>query len=745
MIWRNLSRRKTRTLLTVMGIAIGIAAVVSLRATADGLSNYYALYGGSGADLLITQKESVDVVFSAIKEEVGQELARLPGVQSAAGMLVTMTSVEAMPYFIVFGYDPSEFAIQHFRVVEGEELSARSLGRRGKPLILGKMAAQNLDKRVGDTIRLCEATYRIVGIYETGKPIEESGAVIPLREVQAMSGKPRQVNAYQVKLRDLGEMNRVRQRIQRRFPDLTVSASADFTKEQEMLGYIHGFTWAVSLLAVLLGSVGVMNTMLMSVFERTSEVGVLRALGWHKWRVLLLILRESLVLSSLGGLIGICLGVGTIRAFAHVPATVGILSGTFSTDLLLQALVVAFGLGALGGLYPAWRASRLVPLEALRHDGGGLSAGLPRLPIGGMTLRNLFRQRTRTLLTMAGVGMAIMGIVLLEALAGGLATEVEAVAVKSEADLAAMEADASIDLSTIDEGVVKRIAALPGVKRAEGFLTGYATAKDLPFLVIFGYHPAGHGIRHFQIMEGEGLSASRQIIIGRVAAENLKKEVGDTIRILNIPFRIVGIYETGVPFEEGGGVMRLHDAQMLFNQPRKVSFVGIKVEDPDRVEEVRRRIEEGFPEVFVSMAADFAESVVDIKAVRSMAWVITLLAIIVSGVGMTNTMVMSVFERTREIGVLRALGWRKSRVLGMILRESVVLSLVSGLMGIAGGMVIGQTLNAMPLMAGFIRLNFSPALFTQVVLIALVLGAIGGLYSAWRASRLQPLEALRYE
>ena len=746
MIWRNLSRRKARTLLTLVGIAIGIAAIVALRATADGFTNYYALFGGSGADLLITQEESVDVVFSAIKEEVGQELARLPEVENIAGMLVTMASVEGVPYFIVFGYDPDEFAIEHFKIVEGEGLSARSAGKRGNALILGKMAAQNLEKGVGDTLRLYEGTYRIVGIYETGKPVEESGAVIPLQKVQDLAGKPRQVNAYQVKLRDLGQMERLRQRIQHRFPDLTISASADFADEQEMLAYMRGFTWAISLLAVVLGGVGVMNTMLMSVFARTREIGVLRALGWRKGRVLLMILKESLLLSSLGGVVGIALGIGAVRALAHMPATMGLLSGTFSGDLFLQALTVTFALGIAGGLYPAWRASRLLPLEALRYEGGRSGAGAAaRLHLGGMAVRNLSRQRTRTLLTMVGLGMAIMGIVLLESLTEGLVAQVSALAFKNEVDLAAMEAEASMDLSTIDERVVRRIAALPGVERAGGILTGYASTEDLPFFVVFGYHPAGQGIRHFHIVEGEGLSANRQIIIGRVAAENLDKAVGQTIRIFNTPFRIVGIYETGVPFEEGGGVIRLHDAQMLFQQPRKVSFVGIKVKDPDRIEEVRQQIEERFPEVFVSMAADFAEGAVDIKFTRAMAWAIMALAVIINGVGVTNTMVMSVFERTREIGVLRALGWRKLRVLRMILRESIVLSLVSSLVGVVGGVALGQALNALPLVAGFIQLSFSPPLLAWALVIALVLGAVGGLYPAWHASRLQPLEALRYE
>jgi len=362
-----------------------------------------------------------------------------------------------------------------------------------------------------------------------------------------------------------------------------------------------------------------------------------------------------------------------------------------------------------------------------------------------MTLRNLARQRMRTLLTLAGIIAAIVGIILLQGLADGLEAEISALAMGLDMDLTAMEAEASMDLSTIDERMVKRIAALPGVKHAEGFLTGYAATERLPFFVVFGYHPAGYGIRHFRIVEGERLSANRQIIIGRAAARNLKKGVSDTIKIFKTPFRVVGIYETGVPFEDGGGVVRLHDAQMLFKQPRKVSFIGIKVEDLDQAEEVRRRVEEKFPEVSVSLASDFAENVVDIQATHAMTWTITALAFMVSGVAMTNTMVMNILEHTRETGILRALGWRRSRVLGMVLKESIVLSLVGGLMGLATGVTLGMTLNRMPMMAGFIRLSFRPTALAGAWMLILALGALGGLYPAWYASHLQPLEALRYE
>ena len=147
----------------------------------------------------------------------------------------------------------------------------------------------------------------------------------------------------------------------------------------------------------------------------------------------------------------------------------------------------------------------------------------------------------------------------------------------------------------------------------------------------------------------------------------------------------------------------------------------------------------------MSQASDFADDVVDLKLTRASTWAIAFLALLVGGAGMTNTMVMSVFERTREIGVLRALGWRRGRVLWMILRESLALSLLGGVAGLVAGIAVGEMLSVIPLMTGFVQAHFSIGLFLQALGTALVLGAVGGVYPAWRASRMRPVEALRYE
>jgi ABC-type antimicrobial peptide transport system permease subunit len=758
---KSLLRRKTRTLLTMAGVAIGVAAIISLGAMAQGTAAAYGdLSGGSKADLLVAQADAVDIMFSAVDEEVGRTIAGLPGVEEATGMVYTLAATDKMPYFIVFGYDPQGFAIEHFKIMEGEGLSARSTTRGGREILLGRATADGLDKRVGDTFRLYESIYRVVGIYETGAPIEDASAVVAIAEAQVISKHPRQVNAFLLKLRDLDQAERVRQRIEQRYDDVTATLSSDYAEDQMTLAFMDGFAAAVSLLAVLIGGIGVMNTFLMSIFERTREFGVLRALGWRPARVMGLVLGEALALCGLGGLAGAGLGVGLVKLIDQLPLMAGFMASGFSPEIFVQAIGVALALGLVGGVYPAWRAARLTPAEAMRYESGA-SGRASRLKVGVAGLRNLLRQPARTTLTLTGIGIAIMTVISLGGMAEGLVQEITSLMSASGFQLTAMEAEASMDLSRIDERVVRRIADIPGVQSAEGFLVSYATLGDLPFFVIFGYPPRGQLIREFEIVEGAPLTVNRQIIIGRVAAENLKKGVGDMLRVFDSSFRIVGIYETGVPFQDGGGVVGLRDAQRLFGQPHKVSFMGIQLDDPLQANEVRfigiqpdepeqaeammREIRARFPEVQVTRASEFADNVADLQMTKASVWAIAFLALLVGGAGMMNTMVMSVFERTREIGVLRALGWRKRRVLRMVLGESLVLSLLGGLAGMAAGVGVIGLLNVSPIMQGLVLSQFSVELFVQAMVTALTLGAVGGVYPAWRASRLRPVEALRYE
>jgi putative ABC transport system permease protein len=117
-----------------------------------------------------------------------------------------------------------------------------------------------------------------------------------------------------------------------------------------------------------MGILGIANTMAMSVFERTREIGILRALGWKSWRILLLIQTEAMVLGVGGGFIGIGFGWGVLRLLAALPQTASIVSASLTPLYLAQALGVSVLSGLAAGAYPAWRGAHLSPVEALRHD-----------------------------------------------------------------------------------------------------------------------------------------------------------------------------------------------------------------------------------------------------------------------------------------------------------------------------------------------------------------------------------------
>jgi len=752
MIFKNLFRRKGRTILTLLGISIGVAAIVALGAMAEGMrAGYTAMISGSQADLVLTQAGMMDITMGGVEETVADQLRAWPEVADVDGMLMGNVQAEASPYFFIFGYDPEGFAIAHFRIVEGQGLGRRRVARsetghslQGKPLILGRGAAQSMGKEVGDALRITGGAFRIVGIYETGDAFEEGGAVIPLEGAQSLLLQPRRVSMFYIRLRDPGDEARLRARVERHFSDLILSTTSEFADRQQMIERMEVFAWAISGLAVVIGGVGMTNTLFMSVFERTREIGLLRALGWRRGRVLRLILSESLALSLLGGLVGIGMGVAAVLLLRGSIPYMGTLGVQFSPELFARALVTVAVLGLVGGAYPAWWASRLLPLEALRYEGGG-GAHVPRF-LPGATLRNLWRRRTRTALTTLGVGVGIAAIVALSGITQGMIEILTGMMTGSQAELMAIEADVSdMGYSSIDQRVGARIAALPDVEAVSGVVITVASTEEMSLLIIFGYHPREFAIRHFKIVAGKPLTANHQVIVGRQTAEAMGLEVGDTLRLLESTFRVAGIYETGVGYEESGVVIGLREAQALAGKPHQVGWYLFKLRDPERVEPVQDYLDAHFPEIDVSLTSELVEIMPDMRTMEEMIGQISFLAMFIGAVGMLNTMLMSVLERTREIGVLRALGWRWGRVLGMILQEALALGAVGGACGIILGLGLAWGITQIPGIGGMLDPLYSPELFAQALAVALVTGVIGGLYPAWRAARMRPVEALRYE
>ncbi|MBU7010557.1 MAG: ABC transporter permease [Theionarchaea archaeon] len=363
MTLKSVFRRRMRSGLTIAGIAIGIMLVTALLLVADGLETQFTrVVEEGGGDFIVVERDASDLMMSRVDLSAKRELEKMDEISWVSGMAITVTKILDRPYFMVFGVDPGEPVIQHFEIVEGQQLTSNDTGK----IMVGRMISVQKGLQVGDTLNMKGSTFEILGIYETGASFEDAGGVILLSEAQSLFGLGNQVSMLRVKLEDVNKVDAVRTKIEKQYPQLLAMRSSEVVAQQEDLQLIAGISALISLIAIVVGSIGIMNTMVMSVMERIREIGILRAVGWKRRSILSMVLKESLCISIIGGIIGIILGiliVNNLAAEIEIPLTVSI-----TPDLVISAFIIAVILGILGGIYPAWRASKMSPMEALSHE-----------------------------------------------------------------------------------------------------------------------------------------------------------------------------------------------------------------------------------------------------------------------------------------------------------------------------------------------------------------------------------------
>ncbi len=745
MIFRNLMQRSTRNSLTCLGIAISVAAVIALGTIAKELSPDAILT--ENTDLLVTQAGAIDPGLSSLDETIGARLQALPGVNYVEKIVYRWIMTEELPLFRVFGYEIFSTKMAHYRIVEGKAIS--------KPgqIILGRQASEMFAIYLGDNLRISGTPYRVVGIYETGQSMEDAGGVLALEDAQTVAQFKREVSFFEIALHQDADIDAVTERIESLDLNLLISTTNDQKTEQRFSQFVQGVARGIAALAILIGSLGVMNAMIMSVRERTREIGTLSALGWSRWRIVWMILGESVTLSGAGGIVGIFLGAGLVKLAGAVTGMAILLSGVslFTAAMFTQGMLTAMVLGLVGGVYPAWRAAGLRPVEALSYEGGAGAASdskeaLSR--VGGQSFRNLWRRRDRTLLAAAGIGIGIAMPVMLGGLTAGMIRQVNGLAGSgSLGNITVMQRDVpNLLTSHIDERLARQIQAMPQVESVSPMVMGVMLTPELPMFAIQGLDPNGAAMDHYKLTAGQWGRRPNEIVIGNKASESYDLNLGDTMTLYNSRYKVVGIYETGVAWEEVGGILALRESQRLLSSPRTVSFLFVNVKDPSLAEPVLNEINRRFPETRASISSKFAQNTNTIATMQAIARSVGMLALIIGGIVIANTMIMSIYERTREIGTLQALGWPGKRILTQIMQESLLLCLLAALLGCFGGVLLLNGMADVPFAGNFmLRPAWEPPTFVSAVALTLILGLLGGFYPAWRASRLQPVEALRYE
>jgi putative ABC transport system permease protein len=406
-VWLGLSTHKLRSFLTMLGVVIGVASVITLMSIGKGaeaqiLSNIESLGsnlvsispgalttvgggvrvvrsfgGGAGGTLTVQDAE-------AIAQEVPDVVAVSPSYSTSLQLVAGTENTNAR----INGVNPEYFQINNLNVASGSIFSDSQYQSALNVAVLGSNVAETLfpdSDPIGQQMRMGQTITTVVGVLESkGQSFTSSddAVYIPLTAMQrtvaqALTIKGDQaVSGITLTVANESETQTVIDNITallRSRHNLTASAEDDFTIQSvqeiaqtlsETIGTLTILLGAIAAISLLVGGIGVMNIMLVSVLERTREIGIRKALGARDTDIWGQFLIESAFLTFAGGIIGVALG----WVISYIVNRTGFTSTLVTPDIVILAVGVSVGIGLFFGFYPAWNASRLNPIEALRSE-----------------------------------------------------------------------------------------------------------------------------------------------------------------------------------------------------------------------------------------------------------------------------------------------------------------------------------------------------------------------------------------
>jgi putative ABC transport system permease protein len=847
--FRQVRARRLRSLLTTAGIVLGVAMIlgvllltVTIHRTFSDL--FDSVYGRT--DLIVS-----GVGGDSVRHSTLGEVRRTPSVGEAEGKVTSVftlvdrsgnASNDAANQLNVAGESPNVAGLSDAHTVAGRR------PRRGLELDLQRSWADANGVGVGDRVRLATPAgvkrLRVVGLFQFSNGLDFGGqgfARMPLGPARRVMDKPSGWDEVDVVVAGGEEtISGVQHDLRRSLPS-GVKVQTPGEKSADVESQLQGFNailYFFAAMALFVGGFLIFNSFNMTIFQRTREIGMLRALGAGRWRITGSVLREAALLGVLGAAIGLGLGVllalGLIALMRTLDFPVGHLS--FSGFAPVAALATGLVTAVVGALYPARRAGRTSPIRAVLGTEGLRArlrvrravAGAVLIPLG---LAGAFwlgaADETTTIVAAAGMlgtlaiffGIAMVAPFVIRPLVRALSWpfrwlfpvegRLAADAARSDPGRTAATATALMiglalvvavnslgssflqsisdefdrdfarDLTvqpqgfapgqgpqqTIAKGLRNRLARIPqaDVVARERFLF----TTDLPGLprkkgsdgLLLGFAPA----QYQQVDETDIQGTSRAqafhrmahgwVTLGKGWADETGLGVGDPITLRGPSgtrrTRVAGIVDT-VVFGGQTVSMSLGTLRSVYGVTTD-SELALKATTaaarPELRHRVQRIVRDDYPNLAVLSNDQLKSRVEDrVKQQFGIFYAIVGVAIFASLFGIVNTLTMSVIERTREIGVLRALGASRWQVRRSIADESLVIGLIGALLGIGVGTGLGYAL-LKGLSAGIPGVEYRPPVSTMVFvgIVGIVLGLIASILPARRAARLDVIRAISYE
>jgi putative ABC transport system permease protein len=285
------------------------------------------------------------------------------------------------------------------------------------------------------------------------------------------------------------------------------------------------------------------------------------------------------------------------------------------------------------------------------------------------------------------------------------------------------------------------------VAHAARVLFGVVSSADHPIITCFGVTEDDARIQKAQWLLGSAHAFGEHpddIVLGERAAEFMSASMGSVVPIGHGVFRVIGIVKTSNGFEDGGVFMPLPAAQRFFHKEGS-SVITIQLRSRDDAHRFKNEVRRSFPTLIALEDAEFSRTYSQFKILKATAWAVGGCGLALGGLGIANTMIMSVFTRIREIAILRVNGFSNAQIAITIVGESALVAVAGALLGLVFGAGALLGLKFVPALHGYIDATIHSTILLIVVLLALLTGIAGAIYPAAYAMRIRAVEALRFE